>query len=289
MRIMVTGSDGYIGRGIVQLLLEHGHDVEAYGLGPCGLESEKLQEHIGDVFECDFAAMSEKPDVLLHLAWRNGFNHRDISHLEDLPKHYLLFERALEAGVGRIAAMGTMHEVGYHEGSVDENTPCNPSTPYGVAKNALRQLTLGMCAGTGAKAQWLRGFYLVSADGRGDSIFAKIVKADRAGQELFPFTSGKCRYDFLPYETFCSQVVAAVEQEKVCGVINICSGKSVALGDYIEGFIEENGLSVRLDYGKYPDRPYDSPAIWGDSQKIDSILRSCANRTFAGSTEEVRR
>lgn len=223
------------------------------------------------MFSYDFQS-NENPDVLLHLAWRNGFSHNDISHLEDLSKHYLFIKAALEAGVKRIAAMGSMHEVGYHEGAVDENTPCNPTTPYGVAKNALRQLTGELCRQHGAQMQWLRGFYLVSNDGRGCSIFSKIVAAEHEGKDEFPFTSGRCKYDFLPYEEFCRQVVAVVEQDEVNGIINICSGEPIGLGDYIEHFINDNGFSIKLGYGKYPDRPYDSPAIWGDAAKIRKIL-----------------
>lgn len=271
MNVMVTGADGYIGQGVVARLLAQGHRVHAMGLGPCGIEAEDLTETVGDVFAYDFAD-GEVPDVLLHLAWRNGFIHNDIAHLEDLPKHYLFVRAAAAAGVGQIAVMGSMHEVGYHEGAVDEDTPCNPTTPYGVAKNALRQLSGEACRQHGAQLMWLRGFYLVSNDGRGSSIFAKIVEAEREGKDEFPFTSGGNKYDFLPYGEFCDQVVAAITQRGIDGIINICSGEPVALGEYIERFIAENGFRIRLAYGRYPDRPYDSPAIWGDATKIRVIL-----------------
>lgn len=269
MNILVTGSDGYIGKGVIEQLLAAGHSVHAMGLNSCDIIHENLTETVGDVFSYDF---DEVPDVLLHLAWRNGFAHNDMSHLDDLPKHYRFLENAVNAGVKRIAVMGSMHEVGYHEGAVDENTPCNPTTPYGVSKNALRQLTQELCRKNEVQLQWLRGFYLVSNDGRGCSIFAKLVQLEREGQSELPFTSGKTKYDFLPYDEFCAQVVATITQGDMDGVINICSGEPVALGEYIEGFIKENGFNIKLGYGKYPDRPYDSPAIWGDNTKIQQIL-----------------
>lgn len=272
MKVMVTGSDGYIGQGVVAELLNKGCEVTAMGFTPCGIKHKNLKENLGDIFSYDFNS-SEIPDMVLHLAWRNGFIHNDLSHLEDLPKHYLFLKAALNAGVNRVAVMGTMHEVGYHEGAVSESTPCNPTTLYGVAKNALRQMAKELCRQHDAQLQWLRGFYLVSNDGRGSSIFAKLVNSEREGKKEFPFTSGRCKYDFLPYDQFCQQVVAAVTQDKVDGVINICSGQPIALGEYIEHFISENGFSIRLAYGKYPDRPYDSPAIWGDSTKIRQILK----------------
>ena len=272
MRIVVTGSDGYIGYGVVERLVTAGHEVLALGLAPCGIKSPFLEEIVGDAFTYRFDN-SHVPDVLLHLAWRNGFSHSDPCHVDDLPRHYHFLESALEAGVPRIAVMGTMHEVGYHEGSVKDTTPCNPTTPYGVAKNALRQLTEGMCHSNGVKLQWLRGFYLSSSDGRGSSIFAKIVQASREGKSDFPFTSGRNAYDFLDYGEFCDQVVSAITQDDICGVINICSGMPVSLGNYIEKFIKDNNLSINLQYGQFPDRSYDSPAIWGDAEKIREIVR----------------
>lgn len=54
MRIMVTGADGYIGRGVVSQLLDAGHKVMAMGLCSCGLSHDNLEEHVGDVFSYDF-------------------------------------------------------------------------------------------------------------------------------------------------------------------------------------------------------------------------------------------
>ena len=36
--------------------------------------------------------------------------------------------------------------------------------------------------------------------------------------------------------------------------------------------ISERHLNLKLIHGAYPDRPYDSPAIWGDATKIQSII-----------------
>lgn len=41
-----------------------------------------------------------------------------------------------------------MHEIGFFEGPINENTPCNPITPYGIGKNALRELTQMLCKKT---------------------------------------------------------------------------------------------------------------------------------------------
>lgn len=269
---LVTGADGYIGQGVVEKLLNRGNKVYAMGFNELKLKHDNLVQITGDIFSnsLDWIA-SEPPDVMVHLAWRDGFDHYASSHIEDLPKHYSFIGKVLKLGVRQIAIMGSMHEVGYFEGAIDEGTPCNPTTPYGVAKNALRQLSRGLSQNYGAVFQWLRGFYLVDNSGKGESIFAKIVAAEKGGNTRFPFTSGKNAYDFIPYDVFCEQVVAAVSQDSVEGIINICSGTPIALGEYIEDFIHDNNFSIQLAYGEYPDRPYDSPAIWGNNNKISMI------------------
>lgn len=61
-------------------------------------------------------------------------------------------------------------------------------------------------------------------------------------------------------------------QDKVNGIINCCSGKPVTLAEQVETFIKEHGFDIKLEYGAFPDRPYDSPVIYGDDKKIKAIL-----------------
>ena len=56
------------------------------------------------------------------------------------------------------------------------------------------------------------------------------------------------------------------------GIINICSGRPERLSDRVERFIKENDYNIKLKYGAFPDRPYDSKAIWGNDTKIKSIM-----------------
>ena len=62
-----------------------------------------------------------------------------------------------------------------------------------------------------------------------------------------------------------------MKQDEVNGIINICSGRPEKLADRVERFIIENNFNIKLKYGAFPDRPYDSKAIWGDDFKIKMI------------------
>lgn len=279
MRLLVTGSDGYIGQGVVNQLLDMGNEVVAFGLDSCKIVHPKLEEHVGNIFSISTADIrSIQADAVLHLAWRNGFKHNDPTHINDLPLHFSFIQHCADAGIKKVACMGTMHEVGYHEGPVSETTPCWPTTTYAIAKNSLRELVRSVCNDNSCSYIWLRGYYLVSSDGRGESIFSKIVAAAKRGEKYFPFTSGVNKYDFLDYQDFCRLTAEAVCQDDILGIINICSGKPQSLAERVEQFIIDNDFDIKLQYGAFPDRPYDSPAIWGDSSKIDKIDAEYCNR-----------
>lgn len=169
--------------------------------------------------------------------------------------------------------MGSMHEVGYHEGMVVSDTPCNPSSQYGIAKNALRQSILQYSKGKTTSVKWLRGFYIYGDDLMGSSIFSKIAQQAEIGAKTFPFTTGKNKYDFISLEKLVKQIACASTQNAIDGIINVCSGEAISLGDKIEQFIKERGYDIKLDYGSYPDRPYDSPIIYGDATIINNLMK----------------
>ncbi|WP_085830201.1 NAD-dependent epimerase/dehydratase family protein [Collinsella vaginalis] len=272
--VLVTGASGYIGQHVVRALKERGARV-------IGVDRRRRAGDLSDSFvEADLLdpafsladVLTEVPDVCLHLAWRNGFDHANTSHMLDLSAHYRFVLQVIEMGVGQVAGMGTMHEVGYWEGAIDEATPCNPQSLYGISKDALRRSLMLAAEKAGIKAQWLRGFYIYGDDSSSRSIFGKLLRADAAGEKRFPFTSGKNKYDFIDVGELARQISACVLQDEVLGTISCCSGTPRSLADQVEEFIASHGLNIALDYGAYPDRPYDSPGVWGDASKIHAAL-----------------
>lgn len=272
MKILVTGANGYLGQGIVKQLLDNGHAVVATDIDVQYVDS-RAEAVCADIFQVeDPMKHYGQPDAILHLAWRDGFVHTSENHLNDLPLHYAFLKKLADGGIKQISVMGSMHEIGFFEGSIDENTACNPMNLYGIAKDSLRRTIQLLADQNQFIFQWLRGYYIVGNSEFGCSIFSKITSAEKCGKTEFPFTTGQNKYDFLDYDMFAKQVAATVGQQKVNGIINICSGKPEKLCDRVERFIKDNNYNIRLKYGAFPDRKYDSKAVWGDDSKIREIL-----------------
>ncbi len=273
-KVLVTGAGGYIGRHVVKALLERGAEVIAtdFNIDEIDPRAKRIKADIFSGSEDIFAELGS-PDACIHMAWKDGFVHNSDAHMGLLSKHYEFIKNMTEGGLKQLAVMGTMHEVGYFEGAIDENTPCNPISMYGIAKDALRRSTFLMLKDKDVVLQWLRAYYIYGDDKKNNSIFAKLTFAAEEGKKTFPFTTGKNKYDFIQVDELAEQIAASVMQTEIDGIINCCTGKPMSLAEKVEGFIKEHGFDIKLEYGAFPDRAYDSPGVWGNSEKIEKIMK----------------
>lgn len=275
--ILVTGANGYIGRHVLQKLLKLTNNVSVVDINFCEV-MQNVKQYKEDILDkCSSDDLYNKlgaPNVLIHLAWKDGFNHKSDAHLRNLSAHYEFIRNMVDHGCKNVAIMGTMHEIGYWEGEINENTPCNPMSLYGIAKNALRQAITTYCEDKDISLKWLRAFYITGDDQHNKSIFSKILDMEAEGKTTFPFTDGKCKYDFQDIELLAEQIVKTSLQTKINGIINVCSGKPVSLKDKVEEFIKKHNLNIKPEYGAFPSRKYDSPAVWGNATIIKGIMNN---------------
>lgn len=272
-QIIVTGAGGYLGPHVVSALLDRGHDVVAV-VRP---GSQAVIDDRATVSEADILAPGFDPAewagaaAMVHLAWKDGFQHNSPAHMEQLSAHYRLLTGVAAAGVPRIVALGTMHEVGYWEGAITAETPTNPSSQYGIAKDALRR-ALPLALPETTTLAWARAYYIYGDDLRSNSIFRKLLEASDEGRADFPFTTGKNLYDFIQVAELGRQLAALTDATDVHGTVNCSTGAPKSLAAQVEEFITEHGLDIRLQYGAFPDREYDSPGVWGDATAIQEVM-----------------
>ena len=276
MKVLVTGANGYIGRHVVKALLDKNADVIACDIVTNDIDerADRKSLNLFELPEGNAYELLGAPDVCLHMAWRNGFVHNASTQIGDLSDHYKFLTAMIDGGLKQLAVMGSMHEIGYWEGAIDENTPCNPISMYGIAKDALRRAMILYCKQKDCILQWLRAYYILGDDKKNNSIFCKLLLAAEEGKETFPFTTGKNQYDFISVDELAGQLSSVVMQKEVVGIINCCTGKPMSLADRVEQFIKDNNLNIKLEYGAFPDRRYDSPVIYGNATKIKKVIEN---------------
>lgn len=273
LKIMVTGAGGYIGRHLIKNLLDLGNQVVALDFVTDGIDN-RADKQVIDIFKQKDRLYERlgKPDVMIHLAWKDGFRHNSYAHMEFLSAHFDFVMSMVNQGLSQVVVMGSMHEVGYIEGEINEDTPTNPRSLYGISKDSLRRaLTLSLLD-KDAVLQWVRAYYILGDDEKNASIFTKLIQSEKEGKKKFPFTSGTNEYDFIDVDMLAYQIAKVANQKAIYGVINCCTGKPQKLKDVVENFIKDNGFKIMLEYGVFPDRPYDSPKVYGNADKINKIL-----------------
>ena len=276
-KVLVTGANGYIGSHVVNYLIDNNQYVVA-----CDLRNDRIHRKAEfvdiNVLEAskNESLYSElgSPTHVIHLAWQDGFNHNAESHLANLPSHFNFLKNMIDNGVESLSVMGTMHEVGYVEGIIYENTPCKPLNMYGIAKNSLRQSIMLYASDKSTSLKWLRAYYIYGDDEQNHSIFTKLIQAEKEGKEFFPFTSGVNFYDFIHINDLAKQISIATLQNNIDGIINVCSGEPVALKDKVEEYISQHNFKIKLQPGVFPKRKYDSPIVYGENKKISEIIKN---------------
>ena len=123
IKVLVTGANGYIGRHVVKAILDRGADVIACDIVTDDVDprAERKTLNLFDLPEGNVYEQLGSPDVCLHMAWRNGFVHNAPTQMGDMSAHYKFLTAMIDGGLKQLAVMGTMHEVGYWEGAIDEN------------------------------------------------------------------------------------------------------------------------------------------------------------------------
>lgn len=142
-KILVTGSEGYIGAVLVSKLIDKGYEVigldtcfygDGFGLGKPNYQL--IQKDIRDINDLDFS----KYDAIIHLAALS--NDPTGEFLPSLTKEInykatiALAKKAKEQGVKRFLFASSCSIYGVADGVVDEESSVNPITEYAKSKIA---------------------------------------------------------------------------------------------------------------------------------------------------------
>jgi dTDP-6-deoxy-L-talose 4-dehydrogenase (NAD+) len=279
MRVAVTGSTGFIGRHVVCQLINHAVDVVAVVRDWSQVKStlkhiDSVQVDVDSPPENAFAVMG-RPDVLIHLAWGGLPNYRSLHHFEhELPIHYRFLSGLIRSGLSRLVVTGTCFEYGMQSGQLSEEMVAYPDNPYGFAKDTLRRQLEYLRKSQPFALTWTRLFYLYGAGQAESSLLPQLRSAVERGHRSFNMSGGEQLRDYLSVIDVAETLVMLALHEADIGVLNVCSGRPIAVRKLVEGWIEENGWQIKLNLGHYSYPDYEPLAFWGDRRKLDKFLTS---------------
>lgn len=280
MKILVTGATGFLGGHLVPTLLACGMQVVATAKDVGRINgipwADQVEWRQLDVFSPPpdaFVALG-KPDRMIHLAWNGLPNYKDDFHFKhNLPADLLFLGSMLKGGLGHLLVTGTCFEYGMQEGALQEDGPVNPETPYGRAKNALREGLEKLSAETGSVFQWARLFYMYGPGQNPRSLFAQLQQAIDIKEREFDMSGGQQIRDYLAVESVAEFLVAILLQTKVVGIVNVSSGRKDTLQTLVEEYLSDRNAHIKLNLGVYPYPDWEPFRFWGNNDKLRSVIR----------------
>jgi nucleoside-diphosphate-sugar epimerase len=148
MRVLVTGTEGYLGCLLAPVLMSRGHDVLGVDTGYYASgwlyngvpqTTRTLRKDIRHITREDL----EGVDAIVHMAELSndplGELLSEVTYTVNHAGSVRLAELAIEAGVERFVYMSSCSVYGVADGVVDETSPVNPQTAYADCKTLVER------------------------------------------------------------------------------------------------------------------------------------------------------
>jgi nucleoside-diphosphate-sugar epimerase len=251
VRVLITGSAGFLGRHFTSSLFDDGHTVAPADIAePYLLDALRMFEYSQDHY-----------DLVLHLAavtpHRAAIDGRALAvGAGNLTLDAAMFEWAARTKPGRVVYFSSSAaypiylqtgEFGELEESVLQEHPGEPDAIYGWVKQTGERLADAYRAQGGAVTV-VRPFSGYGEDQSGNFPFGAF--RDRALAREDPFEiwgDGEQVRDFVHVDDVVGAALAAVEQG-IDGPVNICTGRPTSFNDLARMFAAEAGYEPEIKH-----------------------------------------
>ncbi|MBK9501205.1 MAG: NAD-dependent epimerase/dehydratase family protein [Leptospiraceae bacterium] len=284
-KVLVTGATGFIGQYVIRNLLKK-PGVEIFAVTR-DIQKASLLDFFPKIkfVESDIALGSSRilhivsgVDAVIHLAWDGLPNYKESFHIEkNLFDNYRFCKEAIEYGVKNLTVVGTCFEYGMVDGCLKEDMYPKPNNAYALAKDSLRKFIEQLSSKHSFLFKWVRLFYMYGVGQAKTSLVSQLEQAILRGDIEFNMSGGEQLRDYLPVADVAANIIACSLQEQVNGIINCSSGKPVSVRNFVENYLKERNVAMKLNFGYYPYPDYEPMAFWGDNRKLKMILSNKEN------------
>ncbi len=285
MRILVTGTTGFIGSHLLARLLEQQQDVfslQRYVTGRYVLGADRgLKSVFGDLrdhFAVRRILREIQPEVVIHLAAVSpvsySYDHPNEVMEVNLTGTLNLAEACLrEVAHFRQFLFASTSET-YGNGPVPktEETPQNPNSPYSVSKLAAEKYILYMRDAYGFPVTVLRPFNTYGRKDNTHFMVERIVVQMLRGDDVKLGDPTPVR-DLIYVDDHVGAYLSCLGNEKAIGeVFNFSSGRGITVQGVLDLLKQITGFRGEIIWDTIPRRPLDIQILCGDSTKAAKVL-----------------
>ena len=272
-KVLITGGTGFIGKNVVNELINRGYEVHSLVYPPFAPEQKGLVQYemnLLDFNTLDTFFKNHSFENLIHLAWYVGPK----CHVHDLNLDWTIATLNLlkffkESGGKKFLGAGTISEYEYKYGYlVEDQTPTDPQTLYGNSKNAIFNIAKVYCKQNNIDFKWPRIFNLYGPAEKPQRLMPSVINSCLKGEDVKVSDCLKFQ-DYLHVEDTARGIVDVFESD-IQGAVNICSGKPVQLRTIVEKIAELTNFKGNILWGAIP-AAFGDDLVAGSNEKLKSI------------------
>ena len=230
-KVIVTGINGLIGQYIAEPLKEL--NFEVYGIGTKDIKSDKfnyIKVDINNSVRIEKFFKDIKAEYLIHLAWdtKQGYLESD-SNFDLLASSINMLKYFSENNGKKAVFVGTCFEYKFKDIPLKENDELNPTTIYAKCKNYLREISEIYCIKHNIDFIWARIFYVYGNNENPNRLFPYIIESLKNDKKVI-INHSQLEKDYM-FAGDVAKSIALIINSNFNGIINICSGKAISVGD----------------------------------------------------------
>ncbi|MEZ5991881.1 MAG: GDP-mannose 4,6-dehydratase [Planctomycetota bacterium] len=301
MKVLVTGTAGFIGSRLSRALLERGDSV--VGLDDFNdfydpaikrrnvAELEKLGGEFkvveGDLRNADDvnAALGDGADVVVNLAARAGVRpslEQPLLYTDTNVRGLVnVLEGMRERGLKKLVHASSSSVYGGQEKvPFSEDDPINlPWSPYAATKRSNELMLATWHHLYGIESHALRFFTVFGPGQRPDLAIAKFIRLIGQDQPIPFFGDGTTGRDYTFIDDIVQGVLASIDRVSGLEIINLGGDEPVTLTEMVHAIEKVMGKQAKLD--RKPVQPGDVPRTMADVSKARSLLGYEPKTSFA--------
>jgi len=292
MRILVTGSEGFIGSHLVEALVRDGHEVRAFvlynsfnswgWLDACASDvAGRFEVFTGDVRDPNGVRTAMRGcDAVLHLAALIAIPysyHSPDTYVDTNIKGTLnIVQAARDLGVSKLVHTSTSEVYGTARYvPIDEAHPLQGQSPYSASKIGADQIALSYHLSFGTPVGVLRPFNTYGPRQSARAVIPTIITQLAGGKRRIKLGAVHPTRDFNFVGDTVRAFQAALRSPKIIGeVINIGSNFEVSIGDTARLIASLMGTEIEIECDEQRLRPDKSEVerLWADNRKARELL-----------------
>jgi nucleoside-diphosphate-sugar epimerase len=280
MKILVTGASGFLGKYVINALLQSSIHTQIFAISQKNINAIKdknltwIKLDLHD-FDATRSALEKiSPDVLIHLAWyaEHGKFWDSLENIKWICTTISLLESFKEFGGSKVFIAGTCAEYDANHGPCIEGlTPIKPESIYAKSKDLTRQIAVNLCNKWKINLVWGRIFFPYGPGEALTKLIPSTLISLRNDSEI-NISHGNQQRDFI-HAWDVAQAISLLATNPSCdGEFNISSQQAISI-KLIVSLCQKstNKLNSIVNYGTIKISDGGHPILIGSNQKLSNL------------------